>query len=126
MWCSYAMAARAVTIVSPSGELFFQRGWFHAGHVSRAIDEYWCQQQQRQQQDSAATHSTISGSGATAEEGAKRHARRKHGGDVFRGLSAALDVTTVVADASLWCTESGEEEEDEEGRENPDIPPLAR
>ncbi|CAB1112602.1 unnamed protein product [Ectocarpus sp. CCAP 1310/34] len=54
VWCSYSMGARPVTVVSPDGKLFFQRGWFHSEHVGRAIDEYWCQQEQQQEEEAEA------------------------------------------------------------------------
>ncbi|CAN0150810.1 unnamed protein product [Ectocarpus fasciculatus] len=54
VWCSYSMGARPVTVVTPDGKLFFQRGWFHSGHVSRAIDEYWCQREQEDEEQEQA------------------------------------------------------------------------
>lgn len=53
VWCSYSMGARPVTVVTPDGNLFFQRGWFHSGHVGRAIDEYWCQREQEEEEGEA-------------------------------------------------------------------------
>eukprot|EP00903_Cladosiphon_okamuranus_P007159 g6951.t1 len=55
VWCSYAMGARPVTVITPDGKVFFQRGWFHSKHVAGALEEYSClrerQQQQQQQQE---------------------------------------------------------------------------
>lgn len=48
VWCSYAMGARPVTVITPDSKVFFQRGWFHSEHVAGAIDKYWCQQQLQQ------------------------------------------------------------------------------
>lgn len=43
VWCSYVVGARGVTVVSPDGKIFFQRGWFHSSHTALAIDKYWCE-----------------------------------------------------------------------------------
>lgn len=50
VWCSYAMGARPVTVITPDSKIFFQRGWFHSGHVAGALEEYWCLQQQQQEE----------------------------------------------------------------------------
>eukprot|EP00752_Nemacystus_decipiens_P003695 g3405.t1 len=50
VWCSYAMGARPVTVITPDGNIFFQRGWFHAKHVAGAIDGYYCLQEEEQRQ----------------------------------------------------------------------------
>lgn len=50
VWCSYAMGARPVTVITPDGKVFFQRGWFHSKHVAGALEEYFCLREQQQQQ----------------------------------------------------------------------------
>lgn len=44
VWCSYAMGARPVTVISTDFKIFFQRGWFHSEHVAGAIEMFWCLQ----------------------------------------------------------------------------------
>lgn len=41
VWCTYSHGARPVTMISPEGEIIFQRGWLQTEHVAAAIDGYW-------------------------------------------------------------------------------------
>lgn len=95
------MAARAVTIVSPNGKLLFQRGWFHAGHVSRAIDEYWCNELDGQYQ-------------APQQESVRD---KKITTIVTRGVTAAAGTWCKVWDDDIGY--------DDDGGQWPDSPPLA-
>ncbi|CAN0517954.1 unnamed protein product, partial [Ectocarpus sp. 8 AP-2014] len=87
VWCSYSMGARPVTVVSPDGKLFFQRGWFHSEHVGRAIDEYWCQREQQQEQEEGEVLRRRSGDSPLRErEGLRQEEGAGLGG--FRGTAS--------------------------------------
>lgn len=41
VWCSYALGARTVTIISAKGTIFYQRTWLQTDLVEDALDQYW-------------------------------------------------------------------------------------
>lgn len=41
VWCSYALGARPVVVISPEGKIFFQRAWLQVDHVAEALDKFW-------------------------------------------------------------------------------------
>ncbi|CAM9684421.1 unnamed protein product [Scytosiphon promiscuus] len=106
VWCSYAMGARPVTMVTPDGKLFFQRAWFFAGHVAGAIDEYWCEQGQQQQQQSQQEHQ-----GETNGVPSAKSIEAGPGGGQGGSTSSACRTTS--------------DEEDHSDMGEPGIPPLA-
>ncbi|CAN0007280.1 unnamed protein product, partial [Laminaria digitata] len=102
VWCSYLMGARGVTVISPNGKIYFQRGWFNSEHTARAIDKYWCEQL-------AGAEAVQAGEGRGEEgeekgegegEGA-RGAQQEQGGDQFAQLMPGQRKAAGAAGAAV-------------------------
>lgn len=85
------MGARPVTVVEPSGTVYFQRAWFHAAHVGRAIDKYWC----ARLAEATVTNSDKTKEGDGDESGDRGQSLINHE-KLFASLNCTDDVTAEI------------------------------
>lgn len=88
------MGARPVTVVEPSGTLYFQRAWFQAAHVGHAIDKYWCA---RRAEATMTNSNKMKGGWEGDESGVRGQSLIDHE-KLFDSLNCTEDVTAEIDD----------------------------